>query len=89
MQSYAAWTSSGMGRPAGPFVDGDASGDVQPGGAYLVLTPDETVELARELGTDGRLNFSPLLAGIDPAWSWSMLRLLETDVLPHLERPTR
>jgi alkanesulfonate monooxygenase SsuD/methylene tetrahydromethanopterin reductase-like flavin-dependent oxidoreductase (luciferase family) len=85
-QSYAAWTSSGLGRPAGPFVDGDGSEDVRPGGAYLVLTPDEAVALAHDLGGDGRLNFSPLLAGIDPSWSWSMLRVVEADVLPHLGR---
>jgi alkanesulfonate monooxygenase SsuD/methylene tetrahydromethanopterin reductase-like flavin-dependent oxidoreductase (luciferase family) len=83
-RSYAAWTSSGLGRPAGPFVDADGSDDVRPGGAYLVLTPEETVELARDLGDDGRLNFSPLLAGIDLAWSWSMLRLVEAEVLPRL-----
>jgi alkanesulfonate monooxygenase SsuD/methylene tetrahydromethanopterin reductase-like flavin-dependent oxidoreductase (luciferase family) len=88
-QSYAAWTARALGRPAGPFVDGDASDDVRPGGAYLVLTPEETVGLARQLGDDGRLNLSPLLAGIDPAWSWSMLRVVEQEVLPHLGRSTR
>lgn len=89
MQSYAAWTSSGLGRPAGPFVDRDQPEAVRPGGAYLVLTPEETVELAQALGGDGRLNFSPLLAGIDPDWSWSMLRLVEDEVLPRLGPLTR
>jgi hypothetical protein len=59
---------------------------VQEGGAYRIVTPEEAVELAHELGAEGRLNLSPLLAGIDPSWSWEMLRLFEAEVLPRLAR---
>ena len=55
-------------------------------GAYQVLTPDEVIELARSLGDDGDLRFSPLLAGIDPVWSNEMLALVEREVLPALSR---
>jgi hypothetical protein len=78
-----------MGRPAGPFVDADGSDGVRPGGAYLVLTPEESLDLAHDLGGDGRLDFGPLLAGIDPDWSWSMLRVVEEEVLPHLGSSAR
>jgi len=50
------------------------------------VTPEEAIELARALGPAGELIFQPLLAAIDPALAWEMLRLLEAEVLPHLPR---
>jgi len=53
---------------------------------YAIVTPEEAIELARALGPAGELIFQPLLAAIDPALAWEMLRLLEAEVLPHLPR---
>ena len=85
IRSYAEWTAAAYGEPMGPFVPTKVLDDVRQGGAYQVLTPEQAVELARGLGPDGRFNLSPLLAGIDPDWSWEMLRCFETEVLPHVE----
>jgi len=52
---------------------------------YDIVNPEEAIALANSLGPDGELILQPLLSAIDPALAWEMLRLVETDVLPHLE----
>lgn len=64
------------------FPDTDA---LRAGGQYPIMTPDEVVELCRELGPDGRLTIPPLVGGMDPELSWRSLELFETQVLPHIE----
>lgn len=54
------------------------------GGAYEVMNPDESLELAQRLGPGGRLSLNPLLAGIDPALAWEMLDLFDREVLSAL-----
>ena len=54
--------------------------------AYQVLTPEEAIALAEQLGDKSVLFLNPLLAGIDPEFSWEMLRLYEREVHPHLRR---
>ena len=76
IDSYAGWTTAGLGRADGPFVPPDG---------YVVADPDEAVRLIRDLGPDGELHLNPLLAGIDPAYAWDMLRTFERHVLPSLE----
>jgi hypothetical protein len=49
-----------------------------------VRTPEQALALAEELGPEGVFYLNPLLAGIDPATSWEMLRLYEDEVHPHL-----
>ena len=75
-ESYAQWTTAGMGRADGPYI---------PPEAYVVATPDEAVELANALGPDGELHLNPLLSGIDPAYAWRMLETVERHVFPNLE----
>ena len=55
--------------------------------AYKVLTPEQALELIAELGDHSVLYLNPLLAGIDPAYSWQMLKLYEREVHPHIPRP--
>ncbi|HUV10066.1 MAG TPA: LLM class flavin-dependent oxidoreductase [Acidimicrobiia bacterium] len=86
INSYAEWTHAAFGQASGPFVPTHDVTDVRQGGAYQVCTPEETVELAASLGDDGDLRFSPLLAGIEPAWSNEMLALVERAVLPAFDR---
>jgi hypothetical protein len=52
--------------------------------AYQVLTPDQALELAENLGQHSVIYLNPLLAGIDPDISWQMLKLYEREVHPHL-----
>ncbi len=86
INSYAAWTHKAWGKATGPFVPTSDVTDVRQGGAYRVVDPDECIELARELGDDGDLRFSPLLAGIDPDRANAMLSLVEDRVLPEIRR---
>lgn len=86
LRSYAAWTAESFGKPAGPYARGVTEQTVREGGAYRVVTPDEAIALADSLGDDGVLYLNPLLAGIEPAAAWEMLRLYERAVHPHLAR---
>ena len=42
--------------------------------------------MAEKLGSNSVLFLNPLLAGIDPAFSWRMLKLYEREVHPYLPR---
>ena len=61
--------------------------EVRPGHKppYEIVTPEEAIALANALGAEGELIFQPLLSAIDPDLAWQMLRLVEDEVLPHLE----
>jgi hypothetical protein len=54
--------------------------------AYRVLTPEQTLELADELGDHSILHLNPVLAGIDPKYAEEMLGLNEQTVRPDLKR---
>jgi alkanesulfonate monooxygenase SsuD/methylene tetrahydromethanopterin reductase-like flavin-dependent oxidoreductase (luciferase family) len=84
LKSYTEWTIEAFGRPAGPYASAMTEENVRRSPAYRVLTPEQTVALAEELGPHSVLYLNPLLAGIDPAESLRMLRLFEDQVLPHL-----
>jgi alkanesulfonate monooxygenase SsuD/methylene tetrahydromethanopterin reductase-like flavin-dependent oxidoreductase (luciferase family) len=58
--------------------------EVRQSGVYKVVTPDECVELASELGDFGTLLFHPLMGGIPPDLAWESLELFEAKVLPRL-----
>lgn len=49
--------------------------------SYLIVTPEECVQLAREKGF---LMMQPLTGGIPPALAWESLRLCEEKVIPAL-----
>ena len=76
--SYAAWAAGARGAVYAAADDADA---LRASGRYLVLTPDEAVELARRQGS---LTLKPLLGGLDPAVGWAGLELVVDEVLPQL-----
>jgi len=86
LRSYSEWTRAAFGKPAGPYAGAIDEHSVRDSGAYRVVTPEQAVALARELGDHAVLYLNPLLAGMDTAASWRMLRLFEETVLPHLPR---
>lgn len=86
LRSYAEWTIEAFGRASGPFAKEMTEDTVRQSPGYQVLTPDQTLALAEQLGPHSVLFLNPLLAGIDPALSWEMLRLYEREVHPHLPR---
>ena len=75
-----------FGKPSGPYAKDITAETVRDSGAYQVLTPDDALAMAEKLGPNSVLFLNPLLAGIDPASSWQMLRLYEREVHPHLRK---
>jgi len=78
-QSYAAWQTRD--QRSSMHVDAVTIDDVKTSAAYAVLTPDETVALAK---STGRVILHPLMGGIPPALGWESLRRFEREVLPRL-----
>jgi len=78
MNSYGQWLTSAEGIAVyTPTEDADALRDTM----YAVLTPDECVALAKELGA---LRLHPLMGGLPPELAWESLELIESKVLPEL-----
>jgi hypothetical protein len=87
LRSYTEWTVESFGRAAGPYAKNLSADSVRQSPAYQILTPEDTLALAEHLGDHSVLYLNPLLAGIDPAFSWEMLRLYEREVHPYLPKP--
>lgn len=51
---------------------------------YKVVTPQQCLQLAEDLGDGGVLVVHPLCGGIPPEVAWESLELIERRVLPHL-----
>jgi hypothetical protein len=49
---------------------------------YKVVTPDECIALADQVGDLGSITLHPLLAGMPPELGWESLELFESEVLP-------
>jgi alkanesulfonate monooxygenase SsuD/methylene tetrahydromethanopterin reductase-like flavin-dependent oxidoreductase (luciferase family) len=86
LDSYSRWTSQAYGKPIGPYAGGMTADTLRESGAYQVLTPEQVVTMGQELGDHSSMYLTPLLGGIDPARAWTMLRLFEREVYPHLPR---
>ena len=86
LRSYSEWTIEAFGRPAGPYAGDITEETVRKSGAYQVLSPEQALALAGELGEHCVLYLNPLLAGIAPSLSARMLDLYEREVHPHLRR---
>ncbi|MEM9175389.1 MAG: LLM class flavin-dependent oxidoreductase [Myxococcota bacterium] len=85
VESYAKWTVEAYGKAAGPFAGGVDPDDLRKSGSYLCLRPEEAVEMIEGLGRHRTFILTPLLGGLDPALSWSGLRLFEDRVWPHVK----
>lgn len=60
---------------------------IRKGGSYLVLTPEQCVDMYRPLAkVNGMVMLHPLLCGLDPDLSWNSLTLFAERVLPELRR---
>ncbi|MGE0878967.1 MAG: LLM class flavin-dependent oxidoreductase [Acidimicrobiia bacterium] len=80
VNTYASWAQR---KDLTPFKAMDNADGLR-GNGYLVVTPDECVKMAEEIGPNGRLHFFPLLGGLDPDVAWESLTLFEQKVLPRL-----
>ncbi len=83
--SYSEWTAEAFGRPAGPYAGAGMTPEtIRQSPAYRVLTPDQALALAAELGPHSVIYLNPLLAGVAPEFSWEMLKLYEREVHPYI-----
>jgi|SRR6266567_2556294 len=84
-QTYRSWQTPGTRSEVTSRATSPA--ELREEGIYRVLTPDQCVELADELGPAGTIVLHPLLCGLPLELSWESLELFRTDVLPRI-RPT-
>jgi alkanesulfonate monooxygenase SsuD/methylene tetrahydromethanopterin reductase-like flavin-dependent oxidoreductase (luciferase family) len=78
-QTYAAWQPPGQRSQV--HVAGNTLDELRRSGVYRVVTPDECVALAGEVGA---LVLHPLMGGMPPALGWQSLELFAAEVLPRL-----
>jgi len=80
--NYAAWGKSD--KPAsGPHGDTQQSAEqLRAGGKYIVVTPEEAIELVGKYPPDTIITLHPLVTGLDPEVGWASLHLFAEKVLP-------
>ena len=79
---YARWQAqTGV---TGIFQEMTNADALRANGVFQVLTPDECLKLAEELGPDGQLLFHPLMGGLDAELAWQSLELFKAKVWPYL-----
>lgn len=79
----AQWAKE-RGRGATPYPHVSAVDDLEASSEFAVVTPEDCITLARELGPNGELLFQPLMGGLFPDVGWRSLELFERSVLPTL-----
>lgn len=80
--SYGRWISEA--GTAGVFQEVADLAELRGTGTYQIVNPEQFVDLARRLGPAGRIEFHPLVGGVDPEVGWTSLRLFEEAVRPVL-----
>jgi len=80
--SYREWQTAGN-RSVVESAATNAD-ELRAEGKYLVLTPDECVELMGSQDPTAAFVLHPLLGGIHPDTAWRSLQLFETEVLPRI-----
>jgi alkanesulfonate monooxygenase SsuD/methylene tetrahydromethanopterin reductase-like flavin-dependent oxidoreductase (luciferase family) len=79
VKSYASWASD-VDTTSSPFYGLDSVESIRAAGMINVLTPEQTIELARETP----ISMAPLISGLSPKIGWDMLELFAAEVLPKI-----
>jgi alkanesulfonate monooxygenase SsuD/methylene tetrahydromethanopterin reductase-like flavin-dependent oxidoreductase (luciferase family) len=79
-QTYASWQDDAV-RSDWVVPDLVDAESLRTSGRYLVVDPQECIEIVRR---DGGLVLHPLMGGIAPELAWESLRLVEQEVLPRV-----
>ncbi|MFN2545762.1 MAG: LLM class flavin-dependent oxidoreductase [Actinomycetota bacterium] len=82
-ETYRSWQTPGT-RSAVTSHAADVD-ELRREGVYRVVTPDQCVELAEELGPAGALVLHPLLCGMPVELGWESLELFASKVLPRIK----
>lgn len=80
--SYAEWMAP-VGTQVG-YASASSVEELRASGTYRIVTPEECLEVVRELGEDGEMTLHPLMGGMDPDLAWESLTLFESTVMPAL-----
>lgn len=84
--TYRSWQQGGSrSQVATTAADADA---LRAEGIYRVVTPEQCLALAEEMGPTGTLTLHPLLCGMPVEMGWSSLELFRDAVLPKLRPQT-
>lgn len=81
--SNAKWALE-RGVGATPYKQVDSVDDLKASTEFSVVTPEDCVKLAVELGPDSEMVFQPLMGGLGPAVGWRSLELFAEKVHPQL-----
>lgn len=80
--TYRSWQEPG-GRSQVKTEAGDIEA-LRREGIYRIVTPDECIALAEEMGPTGTITLHPLLQGMPVELGWASLELFKAEVLPRL-----
>jgi alkanesulfonate monooxygenase SsuD/methylene tetrahydromethanopterin reductase-like flavin-dependent oxidoreductase (luciferase family) len=82
MNAYGKWAeSANLYTTYTPIEDPQL---LRESGSYPVMTPDELIEVCKNLADNAVINLHPLMGGTPPELAWESLHLIESKVLPAL-----
>ncbi len=79
---YASWQLPG--QTSHVHDHAQSVEELRAGGTYRIVTPEECVVLAKDLGGMGSIVLHPLIGGMPPELAWPSLELIGSKVLPNL-----
>jgi alkanesulfonate monooxygenase SsuD/methylene tetrahydromethanopterin reductase-like flavin-dependent oxidoreductase (luciferase family) len=79
VKSYASWASDDN-TTTSPFYGIETVEQIRAARMLNVLTPEQTIEFARQ----SPISLTPLISGLSPKIGWEMLELFASEVLPKL-----
>jgi alkanesulfonate monooxygenase SsuD/methylene tetrahydromethanopterin reductase-like flavin-dependent oxidoreductase (luciferase family) len=80
VKSYASWSESAD-TSASPFHGMDSIEQLKSAGFISVVTPEQAIEIGRQ----GPIGMTPIMAGLDPELGWKSLELFVDKVLPAIK----
>lgn len=83
--TYAQWIAQSAQGTSQWYPPINSVDELKAGGAYQIVDPEQCLEIAEGLGTDGHLILRPLFGGTEPDRAWASLELFAKEVLPHLD----
>ncbi|MEI7594059.1 MAG: LLM class flavin-dependent oxidoreductase [Actinomycetes bacterium] len=83
--TYRGWQPEG--QHSHVAADATSIEELRTEGVYQILTPEECIAVADEIGAFGAMTHHPLCGATPPEFGWESLELYVDKVLPHLANP--
>lgn len=84
--TYRSWQPDG--QHSHVTADATSVDELRAEGVYKILTPDECVAVAAEIGPFGAMTHHPLCGATPPEYGWESLELYVDQVLPRVGNPS-